>query len=308
MPALQRAPDANWPTAMVHQQDWSGAQAILSVIAHLTTGQSTLYLKPGLVDNYPLAGEETFSDIDQTLASLTMNWQLQDWTLTSVTGYYDQDANTFDWYDAHTFAQVPVAEEELYTSISQEVRLLSNLDGPLNYLIGAFYQDIDQTFNNNAKVQALGADPRSTVPKYHWWEKRGETDGQTISVFAQLMWDITDRWELSAGIRYTDEKKDSSLGHDWIHLIAQLAAFGAPAGKRFEDEFTDENWSPEATLAWRPTDELMLYGSYRTGFKSGGMAHSASLLGYIPGVSDDALYTSNFTFDSEKIDGFEGGF
>src|SRR5690606_224223 len=73
-----------------------------------------------------------------------------------------------------------------------------------------------------------------------------------------------------------------------------------PVGVVFEDHFRDNNWSPEATLAWRPTSDLTVYGAYKTGYKSGGFGIGGNL---VPAnLTEDAI-----RFDSEKVSGFEGG-
>jgi iron complex outermembrane receptor protein len=63
-----------------------------------------------------------------------------------------------------------------------------------------------------------------------------------------------------------------------------------------DDEFTDDNTSYRVALEFRPNDDLLVYGSVSTGFKSGG-------------------FTGDFTFDpqelepydSEEVDAFELG-
>ena len=135
--------------------------------------------------------------------------------------------------------------------------------------------------------------------KYHTWEKPGSTDGKTLSAFGQFTWDITSQLELAGGVRYTEEEKDSWLTNSWVHPPLSGTVL-APEGKMFTDKFKDDNLSPEATLTWRPTEDLTAYVGYRTGYKSGGFGISTNL-------TPANITVDSIRFDSEEIEGFEGG-
>jgi iron complex outermembrane receptor protein len=59
------------------------------------------------------------------------------------------------------------------------------------------------------------------------------------------------------------------------------------------------NWSPEATLTWRPQDNLTLYGAYKTGYKSGGFSNSS--------IYSATTAPGGLAFQPEKASGFEAG-
>ena len=61
------------------------------------------------------------------------------------------------------------------------------------------------------------------------------------------------------------------------------------------------NWSPEATISWKATDNVMAYVAYKTGYKSGGFSNS----GINSGFSQNPL--GDLTFNEEEADGFEVG-
>src|SRR3546814_397576 len=84
-----------------------------------------------------------------------------------------------------------------------------------------------------------------------------------------------------------------------IYLHSARAAGFLPVGKRLIGEFTEKNVSPELTLSWHADRDVLLYGSFKTGFKSGGF-------------SSPTRYAANATIDNqqfgqEKVRGFEGG-
>ena len=271
---------------------------------------STGGLPIGVADNYPDAKRLPYSELDNTLVSLNLEYVLGDWTVTSVTGYYDSEFDSYDDYTASPTHQISTTQGEDYELFTQELRLASDLDSPLNYMVGAYYSDSDLLATAHTKLFAFGADP--ATGKHHTWEKPAVTEASTWSVFAQVIWDINEQWELAGGVRYTDEEKDSFIRHDYIHPFA--AVFGAaPTGRDFTNDFEDDNLSPEVTLTWHVTDNVTAYGSYKTGFKSGGAALSVVLLGYDygriaePGYDQEYINGLGFGFESEEVESFEIG-
>lgn len=254
-------------------------------------------LPNGYADNWPLAKQNPYSDYSMNLISLTANYEWDNVKLTSVTGTFSSDTKYFDNYDATVYMAYDSAEHEEYESISQELRLFTSFDSPVNYLLGVYYQETELDFTNTVLIAPLPVD--AATGKYHTWEKPGATDGETISAFAQLIWDVTDQVELAAGVRYTDESKDSFITNSYAHPILDGTVV-AETGKIFSDKFSDENVSPEVTLTWRPTENLTGYIAYKTGYKSGGFGVSTNL---IPAT----ITADEIRFDSEEIEGYEAG-
>lgn len=254
-------------------------------------------LPNGVANNWPDAKQQPYLDSRFYLGGLTLNYTFNNLALTSVTGYLKTKTRYYGNFDATSFNVISTPEHEDYEAFTQELRLLSQFDGPLNFLVGAYYQDYKQFFQNNTLAVPLGPDP--TTGKYHTWEKPSSTDGRTYSAFGQLTWDITDTVEFAGGVRYTRETKDSLLRNSYVHAPLGGVAFSA-AGRQLSDKFKGSNYSPELTLTWRPTSDVTAYGSYKTGYKSGGLGLSAVLTPAT--VTADA-----FDFEPEKIKGFEGG-
>lgn len=251
---------------------------------------------PEVASNWPIAkqqGGQAFSKYESAIGSLTMNLDYDKILLTSVTGIIASRAETFDNFDGTTFALLAAAEREVYRTISQQFRLQTNFDGALNFMAGAFYEDTYQSFFNSSRIAAVPADP--LTGKFQSWEKPGTTNGETISAFGQVTLDILSNLELSAGGRYTHEKKDSVLENSYIHPFL-AAVFNT---NRFVNNFKDNNFSPEVSLTYHPLPNTTLYAAYKTGFKSGGLGLSAVL------VKSTTLDQINF--DSEKVKGFEFG-
>ncbi|MEN3953183.1 TonB-dependent receptor [Iodidimonas sp. SYSU 1G8] len=250
---------------------------------------------PELAANAPFdfRGGVPFTDYESYNGSLLVNYDMGGVTLTSVTGWNWYKNASSDNQDYSAAGQIWASEIEEYEVFSEELRLLSDFEGPLNFMLGAFYQDSNFDYDLQADIAPLPADP--VTGSYFSFRRPSRQDGRSWSVFGEVIWEIVPQLELSAGARYSNERKVSTVQNAYIHTL--LA--GALTGQRFDDTFLDSNVSPQATLTWKPTDDLTLYGAYKTGFKAGGFSHTAVL---VQGINLDRL-----TFDSEKVEGFEIG-
>ncbi|MBZ9650272.1 TonB-dependent receptor [Sphingobium sp. 3R8] len=221
----------------------------------------------------------------QTLASLELNYDLTDEiSLASVSGYYK---NSFWNRSNYTSSYIPAGPPPVLASVnryrvrdlSQEIRLSSSFDGPLNFLTGLHYSEGYAETGSVAYRNAL-------APAYNnkFFLRQ---EGQAWSVFGQGMWDITPEFSLSAGGRYSHEEKelvDVRQGQPQPLPIAT-----AVTKRKFN------NFSPEVTLSYMPTRDLNVFASYKRGFLSGGFNSGAG------SFRDDQSYAE------ERIKGFEAG-
>ncbi|MEM6583949.1 MAG: TonB-dependent receptor, partial [Pseudomonadota bacterium] len=194
--------------------------------------------------------------------TLEIDWELSsEWTLTSVTGYTDSshDFNINGTYQpgtidqtsqfglppASVLVQAPNSDDQ--DDFTQEFRLTTNFSGPVNANFGAFYEDGAQKFIHASQVPLFGV----------FNDNFNKIDIETYSVFAQVVWDITDRLELAAGARYIEEERDLTTTDQGIPVDLPV------------DAIKDDDVLPEVTLTWQTTDNLTLFAAYKTGWKSG---------------------------------------
>jgi len=222
---------------------------------------------------------EGAGNYSQQLHSLEMNYRPTDWLkLTSVTGWAKNEDFRVDTYavaPSDAVAANDFSGNTSYTQFTEEVRVASDLSGPINFLAGAFFEKSELETYTRA---ILAGSPLFLH----------NIDGKTTSVFGQVLWDITDNLELAGGLRWSKESKDFA-----VHREGVLQPVSP-------DSADFENTSPEVTLTWRPTDRLTLYGAYKEGFKSGGFAAA---------TNTGAAFTTplNALYLPESAEGFEGG-
>jgi iron complex outermembrane recepter protein len=218
----------------------------------------------------------------QYLSSLEAGVKVSDnLTLTSSTGYFktsDVSTASFQPVEVTVVVNAPsIAIEQ----VSQELRLSSNFSGSLNFLLGGYYEANDLAITS---VPALGifltATPRILDNKSF----AQKTDA--ASVFGQLTYEFTPTITLQVGGRYSHEAKTVKAYDNVANNIVILS----PSKRSFND------FSPEATLIYKPNADINLYATYREGFKSGGF----NLAPFTPNGAD-------ISFGQENVRGGEVG-
>lgn len=226
---------------------------------------------------------------------MNLDWELGNYTLSSVTGYREQESYLPSTYTGEVgpnslFDAVRVDERETF---QQEVRIASNLDGPFNFVAGAFYQDDETTF---CVVQVLGfldllGLGTSAFGDPTWWNNNpqvlcNQQEADNWAVFADFTYDFSERLSLGAGIRYTAESKDW-IGRNQV-FFQQLNGgfdpdltwedFGSPLDAADFDRYStgvlsdSEDWREptwRATLSYAINQQVFSYFTYARGFKSG---------------------------------------
>jgi iron complex outermembrane receptor protein len=208
-------------------------------------------LHPALRNGVP------FADSEQFLGSVTATYQLNpSLSLTSVTGYYEISEESFDSFTFTSVPAVSATNDLTISSFSQELRLASDFEGPVDFILGGFYQDGEFTSAQVVPIDLGGSCPSAScfLTPYTDYDQ----DTRAISVFGQVRYELTDQLELSAGGRYSWETKEltGTVNQTAIEIL--------------NPERDYEDFSPEVTLTYKPTPDLTAYASYREGFTSGG--------------------------------------
>ena len=260
------------------------------------------------------------SNMDGYGVSGQVDWNVGSAKLTSITAYRWWDWNPANDGDSTSLPVIVKAQQaNRQRQFSQELRLASDSDGPIDYVVGAYYfwQVIrGKGASAYGPAAALWNRPAtSPIPLAAWeaalngFEANSTSDPRTKSyaLFGQLDWKFTDRLTLTAGLRYTHEKKSGSFtqihvaGTDLSTLPAGLAAQAAALRGQFNPVtsystgFKDNSVSGLATLSWQFSDDALAYATYSRGNKSGGL----NLTNLPAGIDPDVA--------PEKVDSYELG-
>jgi iron complex outermembrane receptor protein len=182
------------------------------------------------------------------------------------------------------------------SQFSQELRLASNGQGPLSWLIGGYYfvekNLVDPVSITNNLAGPGGAGTLVTFI--------ADQTTRNWAAFANASYALTDTLKLSVGGRYSEERKrfvDTQL----VTLIRQFDPPGpgffaagqvlsAPPVLNLRRK--DTNFSPRIVIDWKAMPDTLFYASYSKGFKSGGF---------------NVFRGNNPVFEPENVDAYEVG-
>lgn len=226
---------------------------------------------------------QPYNDTEIFFARLAMDLDLTDTlTLSTVSGYVHLD-NEYNDNFSYT-GNIDGSPSGLMApfrngleQFTQEFRLTSDFDGMFNFMVGAFWEDRDiplSTSQNGFNVSLFRPDPITGVT-FDWFAER-DSKAEAFSVFGSVTLDLTDKLELSGGLRWTDEQKSTTVAFPYVHSdITTFLGFVSSGFFSGPIEFSDSNFSPEATLKYQISDDVNIYAAYKTGFKSGGIDNNA---------------------------------
>ncbi|SNS06218.1 iron complex outermembrane recepter protein [Sphingomonas laterariae] len=223
--------------------------------------------------------------------NLTVEYDLaSDLTLRSITGYRqwvnsvartDLDGNDglagFTVSPAilvppNRFIPTGVREVDLFAArnnrrqeqVSQEINLLGNFGDTVEYVVGGFYFREKARENNPQELTLVLRSPASIplgngvstdyfgVPLAPQLAYRHSSE--SIAGFAQATFHVTDRFNVTGGIRYTEDQK---------HLDQSAAIV-----RDLRSKYNRFNWA--ASADYKITDDVLFYARVATGYKAGG--------------------------------------
>lgn len=297
--------------------DLAGGGVPCSDVQLRRPGVCTDYLGYADTDGDPFRGSYNRTGperIDVYGGSLNIDWRLGWATLTSLTAYQNVKRLTVEDTDASPVNTVFGDAAPRSWQVSQEVRLASPGEKRLNWILGGFYSKYILNFsgffdvlsdlrpaisaaaaargvsdlfpngfnpNGSADLAAQLGDPVFAFPVFrgdYAYRQRVET----YAAFGQADFALTNRLRLTAGLRYTQEKRGigyasylNEASSGFVVPTVSSGPIGVPLSSNatitpVESAVKVDRLSWRLALDYRIAPEVLLFGSYNRGFKSGG--------------------------------------
>ena len=139
-----------------------------------------------------------YADLKSQYATLTAKMSLDKVDITSITSHY-----TFKQTDLNNVSgeAYPASFTQLadFNQTAEEVRFQTKFEGPFNALFGVFVSDSRFVFNTDAYIFPVPLDAaRGTFVTFR---RDNGFKGDSVSAFAELTYNFSERWELAGGAR-----------------------------------------------------------------------------------------------------------
>lgn len=221
-------------------------------------------------------------DVTLKFLSAEANWTLPFATLTVLGGYVSNSFSVVGDADQTTGTRFsppgPYAQDSIVISESDskqyslEGRLASNGTGPLEWLIGGFY--LKEKVDYELHVDTYRPGPPQ--PPFNGFvtsfvDQINDADTRSSAAFGQASYRFggRDQFKLTAGLRYTDEKRS---GNGDVRTVVTRPGPGGITDNHIVNS-PSGTWDAvtwRLAFDWNVTPANLFYASVSTGFKSGG--------------------------------------
>ncbi len=250
-------------------------------------------------------------EVEALGGSLLAQWDINDtWAVKNIVAYRDDE--TFSPIDFDSLAVDDLDVPVNYTNkqFSEELQLLYSSDR-LSGVLGYYYLDAN-AFNVFDVVLGPTGDLIG-LPGLN--ANTGDVDTKTWSLFADFTYDVSDTVSLSAGGRYTSDKRSSVVIRRTFAggLSPTFGGTGTVVARTSDFNGSDEwtEFSPRASISWTPVDDQNLYFTYSEGFKGGSFDPRGQTTG-APDIDNDGTVSDAeifefMQFDPETVKSYEVG-
>lgn len=249
--------------------DYSKIDEVCCQTSNLQIGPTTQFVIGGLGGQFPtdffsndsFLNVVPFNENENYGFSGQLDWSFDAVTLTSITAYREL-ANVFTQdVDFTTTDLTEETRDQAVSTFTQELRLTTDFDGPINFLLGGYYFDetitqdsnltVGRDFRNFAAFQAapasllppnptaaqrvavgnavlrsveagFGLPPGSILGGDFLTQERFALDNNSWSIFGTADFEPIDGLVFTAGFNYTDDKKDFSINFDALDPLANI--------------------------------------------------------------------------------------
>jgi iron complex outermembrane recepter protein len=223
-------------------------------------------------------------------------------TLRSITAYREDESGTPIDFDALPAVDVDVPAIYENDQFSQELQLLYS-GGGFDALLGFYYLSANARTIFDVRLP-------NTVTALTF----GDVDTEASAIFADVTYEVTPSLDVSIGGRYTWDRRSSDILRQ-VFIGGGSPFFGGPGQlfalqSDFEGSADFEEFTPRASVTFRPMEDMTVYASYSRGFKGGGFdprGVSTACRNPSGAVCNPQELFEFMSFDPETVDSYELG-
>jgi iron complex outermembrane receptor protein len=285
-----------------------------------STPEDSSLVNPELGEDKRLSDRPDMFSGEMTNYNLTLRYQFDGAELTSSSTWSDYEA-LFNVDLAGTYGQAfAFALDAPFESDTfvQEVRLVSDTGGKLDWVLGGFYFERDRVvnFGYRSNEEYLARSGITGLPNEYFMDYRTRDVTKEQALFGQLTWHFTDDVWATLGLRYGSiEAQGSTLAggytSDYLTLayycsflgICGLPATVAPVDAAEGLVAKETGPSYRVSASWRPTPSITTYAAVATGFRAPVVNARA---GAVSTIDPDDLVIP-FGADSDDLVSYEVG-
>jgi outer membrane receptor protein involved in Fe transport len=309
---LEVNPDIKAYLTYAHQETKSnGSQTNGAGV--LNTGRyenPTRYLEPGArnTDLYAAEFNIGLGEIAQLVSTTA-------WTVSKNVQQNDNTDLLLDLdYGYEAFPQFSSFNQstEKYKQFNQEVRLVSTHGGPFSWVLGGFYNNLRRDNQYREYTPGLPGFFGVFRPDNLEYMSFVDTRIREKAVYGEGTFHITEAWQVTGGLRYYKYDAFASGGTDTPLTSGGIRRTPFPLvvfdPSRIRSGNTkNDGFVYKANTSYKFSDDLLVYGTYSTGYRTGNVNRVAPCIQPLPPGQNVCALPSELSFDPDKTKNAEIG-
>jgi outer membrane receptor protein involved in Fe transport len=257
------------------------------------------------LDDRAFSGVPTGFDDDLQIFNLTLNYDAGPVDIISSTSYVDREftiSSSFDFISLYLFGVqiAPSFENSDIQNFTQEIRVVSK-PGPLQWQLGAYYANDERHYVQNSFIEGLDAligipsqDLFAPYPDQVYYGNIPLEDEQW-ALFGEATYQVSDRWSLTAGLRYFDFEGSADYFQGGI---AGVDADLQPVAQAATEEA--DGFNPKFLASFQLNDDVMFFVEAARGFRYGGVNYPVPISFCGEDLAQDGLASAPLTFGPDE--------
>ncbi|MHA6719425.1 TonB-dependent receptor [Sphingomonas sp. RS6] len=243
--------------------------------------------------------------------------------LVSTTAYTEQKISSVDdntdllldldyGYEAFPAFSSYANNHRSYKQLNQEVRFVSTHGGPMNWVIGGFYNRLRYSSDRQEYTPGFAEFAGINRPDDLEYISFVRTETIEKAVYGEATLHITKAWQVTGGLRYFKYDADATGGTDTPMFGGGLTRTPYPliqfdpsrvrSGSTGDDGFV---W--KANTSYRFSPDLLLYATYSTGYRVGGVNRVAPCVEPLPPGQNVCALPNELVYGPDKTRNVEVG-
>lgn len=244
-----------------------------------------------------ITGDLGFADLTFTTSSLDRDFEvLSDYSHYSIDGYVE------GYYTCYTSYFGPCVDPSIQfendtsqTFDTHEIRLSSNSDNRLSWILGAFYTENETKYNSQWHIPPIHPDAKVPTSKDLYYQTEQVRKDSEDAIFGELYYQLNDKTNITIGHRRFDNetKLNGFVGTVWwpSSLIGS-----STRPDNVNSVFKGKDSITKLNIAYDVSDDTMIYLTKSEGYRPGGANRTQQL-----GSTYDADFLKNTEFGFKSI-------
>jgi len=238
-------------------------------------------------------------DDEMDIYSLTGEFDFGSGSLVATSNWFERDVIfSFDTTPILLFFGIPdiaivSIQPQTHRIFSNELRFSSSFDGPIQLVLGGFFQDTKRSFVSTVPIVSSAGLPLE--PPIFVLARSGVENSEEYAVFGEVSYDVSERLSVLVGLRWFDFRQvDDGLLLAPFTLGGPLLPVPIPQPQR---RASDTKLTSKFLVSYQASDDLLVYAEAAQGFRVGG-TNDPTIFG---------LPEENLDFDSDSLWNYEIG-